>query len=203
MGQAALNLPMTRAEFLAWDALQTVKYEFVGGELFAMAGAGKAHVALSLNMAMALRQHLRGTPCSTYMADTKLHVAALDAFFYPDVLVTCSATDAQDPAVVREPSLVVEVLSPATAAFDRGAKFAAYRQLPALREYVLIDPETRRCDVFRKSREGTEAAGLWVLHPFEVGQDLRFESVALDVPAAVLWDEVPVVTKAAAAAPDA
>jgi Uma2 family endonuclease len=197
LNRAALNLPMSPAEFLAWDATQTVKHEFVGGELFAMAGAGKAHLVLTGNSFMALRQHLRGTPCSTFMMDCKLNVAAAGAFFYPDVIVTCSATDAKDPAIVREPVLLVEVLSPSTAAFDRGDKFAAYRLLPSLREYLLIDPITRRCDLFRKSGD---AAGLWVLHPFERAQDVRLESVDLTLTAAVLWDEVPVVEKASGAA---
>ena len=151
-----------------------------------MAGAGKAHVALSLNVAMALRQHLRGSPCSTFIADTKLHVEAADVYYYPDVLVTCSAADAADPMTVREPVLLVEVLSPGTAAHDRGDKFATCRLLPSLREYVLIDPITRRSDVFRKG-----ADGLWVLHPFEPAQGLQLASVALDVTADVLWEQVP------------
>lgn len=121
------------------------------------------------------------------MADTKLRVEAADLYFYPDVLVTCSTADAADPAIVREPVLLVEVLSPTSAAYDRGDKFAACRQLASLREFVLIDPQSRRCDVFR-----LQGDGLWVLHPFEAGQDLRLASVDLDLPAAVLWDEVPV-----------
>lgn len=192
MGDAPLKRPMTAADFLAWEATQTVKHEFVRGEVFAMAGAGKAHVAVSLNVAMALRQHLRGSPCSTFIANTKLRVEAADVYYYPDVMVTCSAADAADPMTVREPTLVVEVLSPSTAAHDRGDKFAACRQLPTLREYVLIDPLTRRCDVFRKGA-GEGEGGLWVLHPFEPPQGLQLASVGLDVPADVLWEQVPAV----------
>jgi Uma2 family endonuclease len=188
MGNAALNLPMTAAEFLAWEETQASRHEFVGGEVFAMTGATKAHEAVAGNVYMALRQHLRGSPCSTYMAGTKVQVETASSFFYPDVLVTCSPAYAADPAIVREPVLVVEVLSPSTAAYDATAKFAAYRQLPSLREYVLIDPQSRRCDVYRLGGEG-----LWVLHPFEAGQDLRLASVELGLPVAVLWDEVPVV----------
>ena len=189
MGHAAFQMPLSADEFLAWDAQQSVKHEFVRGEVFAMAGAGKAHVTLAGNVFMALRQHLRGSPCSTFIADTKLRVEASDSFFYPDVMVTCSAADAADPLVVREPVLLVEVLSPATAAYDRGDKFAAYRLLPSLREYALIDPDTRRCDVFRKS-EGE--GGLWVLHPCEPGQALGLASVALEIATADLWEQVPV-----------
>jgi Uma2 family endonuclease len=197
MGQAALKLPMSAAEFLAWDALQTVKHEYVRGEVFAlgrpgefldMAGAGEAHVTVTGNVFMALRQHLRGSPCRCYFVDMKLRVEAADAFFYPDLMVTCSASDAADPLVKREPVLLVEVLSPSTAAYDRGEKFAAYRQLPTLREYLLIDPESRRCDIFRK---GDGEGGLWVLHPFEGGQGLRLASVGLELAAADLWEQVP------------
>lgn len=92
MGQAALELPMSAADFLAWDATQTVKHEYVRGEVFAMAGAGEAHVTLGLNVAMALRQHLHGSPCRTFITDMKLRVEAADAFYYPDVMVTCSGS---------------------------------------------------------------------------------------------------------------
>ncbi len=151
-----------------------------------MAGAGEAHVTVALNVAMALRQHLAGTPCRTFITDMKLRVEAVDAYFYPDVMVTCSAADAADPLVKRDPTLLVEVLSSATAAHDRGDKFAAYRKLPGLREVLLVDTDSWRCDLYRKG-----ADGLWVLHPFEPGQALRLESVALDLPAEQLWAEVP------------
>lgn len=186
MGQAALELPMSADEFLAWDARQSVKHEFVAGEVFAMAGAGEAHVTAAGNVYAALRRHLKGSPCRTFITDMKLRVEATDAFYYPDVMVTCAAADAGEAMVKREPLLLVEVLSPSTAAYDRGAKFAAYRQLPTLREYLLVDPDTRRCDLYRLG-----ADGLWVLHPFEPGQDLQLASVGLELPAATLWDEVP------------
>jgi Uma2 family endonuclease len=190
MGQALLQLPMTAAEFLVWDETQTVKHEFLAGEVFAMVGATKTHGALTLNIAMALRRHLRGTPCSTFVTDIKLQVQAANAYFYPDVLVTCSAADRSDPKIVREPSLVVEVLSPSTAAYDVGGKFAAYRQLHSLKEMVFIDPDSHRCDVYRKGSVETNG-GLWVLHPFEPDQDVRFASVELDLPASLLWEGLP------------
>ena len=188
MGHAALNLPMTAETFLAWDETQTVKHEFVRGEVFAMAGAGEAHVTTAGNVYAALRRHLKGSPCRSFISDMKLRVDAADAFFYPDVMVTCASADAGDATSKRHPVLLVEVLSPSTAAYDRGDKFVAYRRLASLREYALIDPQSRRCDVYRLG-----ADGLWVLHPFEAGQDLRLASVDLDLPAATLWDEVPPV----------
>ena len=186
MGHAEIKTSMTAAEFVAWDAGQSVRHEFVRGEVFAMAGAGEAHVSVAGNVYLLLRQHLHGTSCRTFITDMKLRVEAADAYFYPDVMVTCSAADASDPLVKRVPVLLVEVLSPATAAYDRGDKFAAYRRLPTLSEYALIDPESRRCDLYRKGDDG-----LWVLHPFELGQAVHLASVGLELQAAALWDEVP------------
>jgi len=195
MGQAAVHLPMTANEFLAWDTTQTIKHEFVRGEVFAMAGAHEAHVTATMNVSMALRQHLKGSPCRTFMSEMKLRVEAADAFYYPDVIVTCSAADAADPLIKREPTLVVEVLSPSTAAYDRGEKFAAYRLLPTLQEYLLVDPVARRCDLYRRGNDG-----LWVLHPGAPEQGVHFASVGLELGGARLWDEVPPVTTGASIA---
>jgi Uma2 family endonuclease len=189
MGQAALNLPLSAADFLVWDATQTTRHEFVRGEVFAMAGAGERHVTVALNVAIALRQHLAGTPCRTFITDMKLRVDAADAYFYPDVMVTCSPRDAEQSHVKSEPVLVVEVLSPATAAFDRGDKFAAYRGLPSLKEVLLVDPDLRRCDLFR--RQALEAGEAWVLHPTAPGEGVELVSVGLQLAAEALWAEVP------------
>jgi len=185
MGHAAVKVPMTAAEFMAWDDTETQRREFMRGEVFVMAGAEERHVTVAGNIYMALRNHLRGTPCRTFLTDMKLRVEAADCYFYPDVMVTCSPADTADTKVKRAPALVVEVLSTGTAAHDRGDKFAAYRQLPSLDEYLLVDTESRRCDLYRKG-----ADGLWVLHPFEPGQAVRLASVKLDLSAEALWDEV-------------
>lgn len=186
MGLAHATAAMTAAEFLAWDAGMRQRHEYVRGEVFAMAGAEERHVTVALNLAMALRVHLRGTPCRTFITDMKLRVDTADAYFYPDVMVTCSAADARDPLVKREPVLVVEVLSPGTAAYDRGAKFADYRRLPSLHEYLLVDVDTRRCDLYRKGDDG-----LWVLHPSEPGAGVQLASVDLMLAAEALWAELP------------
>jgi Uma2 family endonuclease len=176
---------MSGEEFLAWDATQPERHDFVDGEVFAMAGAEDRHVTTCGNLYMALRQHLAGTPCRTFMADMKLHAQASDSYFYPDVLVTCSPIDRASALVKREPTLLVEVLSPSTAAYDRGEKFARYRQISSLAEVVFIDLDSRRCDVFRKAPDG-----LWVLHPFERGDALKLASVGLELPAERLFAEV-------------
>ncbi len=196
MANPVLKTKFTHEEYLAWEAEQLDKHEYVDGEVFAMAGAGEGHITVCLNVAMALRQHLKGSPCRTFMADMKVQVDKLSSYFYPDVLVTCSPRDALDPLVKREPVLIVEVLSPSTAAYDRGAKFSSYRQLASLQEYVLIDIDNQTTDVYRIGPDG-----LWVLHPFGRGTSVELASVSLTLPAAVLFDEVDALTPAPATAP--
>lgn len=185
MGQAALQSKMSVDEYLAWEAGQTERHDFIHREVYAMAGAEDRHVTVCLNMAMALRQHLAGTPCRTYIADMKLQAATGDCFFYPDVMVSCSEADRTSPMIKREPTLIIEVLSPSTAAYDRGEKFAQYRQTATLQELAFIDLDSRRSDVYRR---GTD--GLWVLHPFEAGEAVTLASVGLTITAAAMFAEV-------------
>ncbi len=185
MGQPAEKTVFTAADYLAWEPAQLDRHEYLDGEVFAMAGADDRHVTVAMNIAFALRQHLGGSPCRTYMSDMRLFVAAANSYFYPDVLVTCSALDQASPLVKTEPKLIVEVLSPSTAAYDRGPKFSHYRSLPSLQEYVLIDLDTRSTDGYRK---GTD--GLWVLHPFARGEPVELASVALTLPAEKLFADV-------------
>ena len=196
MGYALQHQQMTAAEFLAWDATQTVKREFVRGEVFAMAGGEDRHYSVALNLAIALRQHLRGSTCRVYGSDVKLQVEAADCYLYPDLMVTCSAADAASRLIKREPVLVVEVLSSSTAAYDRGNKFADYRMLPSLHEYLLIDVASQRCDLFRKQA----ADGLWVLHPSRADEAVQLTSIDLTVTPEALWADLePPASEAAAA----
>jgi Uma2 family endonuclease len=185
MGLAERKLLFTDAEYLAWEALQPERHEFIRGEVYAMASAEDRHVTATGNAYMALRQHLAGGPCRTYMTDMRLHVAASQSYFYPDVLVTCCERDVRSPLSKSEPLFVVEVLSPSTAAFDRGGKFSHYRLLPSLQEYSLIDLDARTVDVYRKG-----ADGLWVLHPFGREEGAHWASVGLSLSSAQLFAEI-------------
>ncbi len=188
MGQAAQRPVFSADDYLAWEAAQPQRHEYLDGEVFAMAGAEDRHVTVVMNLAFALRQHLTASPCRTYMSDMRLHVASANSYFYPDVLVTCSALDLSNSLLKSEPKLLAEVLSPSTAAYDRGVKFSHYRSLPSLEGYVLIDLDTRSTDCYRKG-----ADGLWVLHPFARGESVALASVALELSAAQLFAEVPEV----------
>lgn len=132
------------ADYLAGEDLPGPRHEYVNGDIFAMAGAFKSHGTITGNMALLLRSHLRGKPCRTWPSDMKVQVSASSAYYYPDVVVTCSPEDlrADSPQnFVSAPSLVVEVLSPSTEKLDRREKWFAYRQLASLQEYVLVDQE--------------------------------------------------------------
>ena len=188
MGQAAQKTAFTATDYLAWEAAQIDRHEYLDGEVFAMAGAEDRHVTVAGNVYIALRQHLSDSPCRTFMSDMRLHVATANSYFYPDVLVTCSPLDQASALVKTEPKLIVEVLSPSTDAYDRGVKFGHYRSLPSLEEYVLIDLDTRATDCYRKGAEG-----LWVLHPFAKDDKVGLASVALEISAVQLFAEVPEV----------
>jgi len=185
MPQAAQKPVFTAADYLAWEPAQLDRHEYLDGEVFAMAGADDRHVTVSMNVAFALRQHLSGSPCRTYMSDMRLHIAAANSYFYPDVMVTCSALDQASPLEKTEPRLIIEVLSPSTAAYDRGVKFGHYRSLASLQEYALIDLDTRSTDCYRKG-----ADGLWVLHPFAPGETVSLASVDLSLSVDRLFADV-------------
>ena len=185
MGLPQQKATFTANEYLAWESAQLDRHEYLEGEVFAMAGAEDRHVTVSMNIAFALRQHLTGSPCRTYMSDMRLQVATANSYFYPDVLVTCSALDAASPMVKTEPKLIIEVLSPSTAAYDRGLKFSHYRSLPSLQEYALVDLDARTTDCYRLG-----ADGFWVLHPFARGEAVALASVALTLTAEQLFADV-------------
>ena len=172
-------------DYLAWESEQPEKHEFVRGEIFAMAGARRVHVTVSGNLFAGFKTHLRGTPCRAYMADMKLRVEAADTGFYPDVMVTCDARDHAADVYLSHAVLVVEVLSDSTAAFDRGDKFADYRKLPSLQEYVIVDIDSRRVECFRRNAENH-----WVLYDFSCDGECEFASIGLSMPLAAVFEDV-------------
>lgn len=162
---------ITVDDYLAGEEQSPVKHEYIAGEVFAMAGAEESHVTVALNLATMLRNHLRGGPCRAYISDMKLRVARADAYFYPDVFVTCDAADLAEPKAKSKAQVVIEVLSKSTEAFDRGDKFALYRQLDSLETYVLIDPRRPSIDVFRRQGED------WLLRSVPEGGRLELDAI--------------------------
>lgn len=185
-----MGLPLLKPHFdadayLAWEADQTDKSEYVGGEVFAMVGVRRTHATVALNIGAALRTHLRGSSCLPFISDMKLRVASVDAFFYPDVMVTCDARDRRADLFVEHPQLIIEVLSASTAAYDRGDKFASYRQIAELQEYVLVNVEARRVEVFRRQSDN-----VWLFHDYTGTPTCAFESVKLTLDMATVFEDV-------------
>jgi Uma2 family endonuclease len=171
---------LTYAEYLAAEQVSSERHEFLDGEVYMMAGGTPEHAALSASVIAMLLAGLRGRPCRVYTSDLRVRVLATGLTTYPDVSVVCGTleTDVDDPHAIINPVLLVEVLSDSTEAYDRGEKSAHYRQLPSLREYVLISQSHRRIEVYRRNE-----AGRWELFEYESGASAELASVgcALDV----------------------
>lgn len=162
---------LSLAEYLEWESAQQGRYECHRGEVFAMVGGCRGHARILANLVRHLGNQLDGTPCQVFSEGLKVQIAD-DTVLYPDVVVTCDKRFRSDELVLTEPVLVVEVLSPATQSYDRSQKFAFYRRLRSLREYALIDPDTRRVEVFRPAEDGH-----WKLFDMSDGEELALESV--------------------------
>lgn len=182
MGQALTKLSLQ--EFLDWENDQPERHEFHRGEVFAMVGARRVHGTIALNIAASLKSQLKGSRCRVFADSMKVRVAA-DTIFYPDVFVTCDAADLRTEQVFTAPSVVVEVLSPSTALWDRNGKFTLYRSLPSLREYLLVDPDTREVHLFRRG-----ADDLFTLHDLTGREQFRLDSIGCELLTLDVFDGV-------------
>lgn len=167
---------MTYAQYLATEEVGALKHEYLHGEVFAMAGGSPDHAALAMSVGAALLDGLRGKPCRVFSSDLRVRVMESDLSTYPDVTVVCEHLQyaPDDTMAIVNPLLIVEVLSPATEAWDRGEKFSHYRRLSSLREYLLVAQDTPRLELFRRSD-----AGHWELHDARSGAALELTSVGI------------------------
>ena len=160
---------ISEAEYLAGEKIADIKHEYIDGVVFAMAGASASHNRISLNVARKFGNHLEGKPCQPYMSDMKVNIGS--KYFYPDVLVDCSAL-ADDSHVTQSPTLIVEVLSKSTRRTDETIKRIAYTQITTLLEYVLIEQDFVDIEVIRR-RTG------WQSEHFYLGDSVTFEAIGL------------------------
>jgi Uma2 family endonuclease len=143
------------AEYLASERTSEVKHEWLAGTVFAMAGGTIEHGALAAAVIRDLGLALLGRPCRVLTSDVRVRVLATGLCTYADVVVCGTLeTDPEDQHTVTNPILVVEVLSDSTEAYDRGKKFAQYRRIPSLREYVLVSQYEPRIEVYRRTERG-------------------------------------------------
>jgi len=169
-----MGLPVARFnfdQFIDWENEQAERHEFYRGEVFSMVGVRRTHGTVTGNIFSALRQHIKGTPCQAFSESLKVKVN--ENIFYPDVFVTCDKTDLQTDMIFTAPTVIVEVLSPSTQAFDRGLKFAAYRNIASLKEYLLVDPDTRVVELYRRG-----ADELFTLHDYTDQASCELKSIA-------------------------
>ncbi|MEL7356338.1 MAG: Uma2 family endonuclease [Cyanobacteria bacterium J06560_6] len=188
IAQISNNL-MTPEEYLAFEEKSDIKHEYVNGEVFAMSGTTDSHNTIAINIAVALRAHLRGSGCRVFVADIKVQ-PPIRNYYYPDVFVTCEPEDREDPLSKRFPKLIVEVLSDSTEAKDRGDKFIDYQRIDSLEEYVLVNAKRKRVEVFRRS-----SGGLWVLQVYEQETEedevfVDLKSVDLKMPLSDVYEDV-------------
>jgi Uma2 family endonuclease len=144
----------TAAEYLRRERVASEKSEFVNGRIYAMAGASRTHNLIVGNTFAELRAQIRGRGCEAYVNDMRVKVSRTGLYTYPDVAALCGEPKFEDEHIdiLLNPSVVIEVLSPSTESYDRGEKFAHYRRLDSLHEYILIAQGTRRVEHYR--REG-------------------------------------------------
>jgi Uma2 family endonuclease len=130
----------TPEEYLTLEGQASNKSEYIAGQIVAMSGASRAHSLITGNLLRVLSSQLLERPCEAHASALRVQVSARAMYTYPDIVVVCGDAQFEDAAVdtLLNPTLIVEVLSPSTEAYDRGAKFGYYRQAPSLREYVLI-----------------------------------------------------------------
>lgn len=176
MRPAASSSKMTYSDYLAAEATSDIKHEYLRGEVFVMAGGRPEHAALAVRTSAALIAGLRGKPCNVYSSDLRLRVEETDLATYPDVTVVCGGLKQSpiDKNAVINPTVLVEVLSDSTEAWDRGEKASHYRRIPSLREYLLIAQDEPRLELYRRTE-----SGVWELHEARTKEALKLDSIGV------------------------
>lgn len=172
-------------DYLDGEQRSEIRHEYVAGGIYAMVGSSAAHNRIALNLATALNLHLRGGPCRVYMSDLKVRIGAAEAFYYPDVVVSCSPEDRQASAYyLSHPTLIVEVLSPSTERIDREEKRERYQRIESLEEYVLVAQEPPRVEVYRRG------AGVWEVEVYGADDRFTLRAVGLELAVMEIFAEV-------------
>ncbi len=178
------TLGLSHADYFALERSEYRRYEYLAGEVFAMAGDSERHALISMNTGAALVNATRQRPCRVYGPDMKLYIARYDHFCYPDAMLLCEA-GVRHEDYVEQPVLIVEVLSPSTEAYERGLKFEHYRATDALRHYLLLDQDRMHAELYTRRDDTwlrTEARG-------EAGV-LRLDALGIELALAELYRQV-------------
>jgi Uma2 family endonuclease len=182
---------LTPEQYLEIERHAEYKSEYVNGEMFAMAGAQRAHNQLVASLVRELGQRFRGRPCDVYPSDMRVYVKSTGLYAYPDVTAVCGEqlfADGQTDTLLN-PGLIAEVLSPSTEAYDRGRKFEQYRSIESLREYLLVASDRMHADLYSRQPDGR-----WLLTSANGPEDfLTLESVGAQLLLSDLYEKVNLV----------
>jgi Uma2 family endonuclease len=173
-------------EYIAHEAASNVKHEYMGGQIYAMAGGTPEHSALILSIGSRIVAALRGTRWRGHMADLRIRVGETGLATYPDLAVVCGAweRDREDRNTITNPSVLIEVLSPSTETYDRGEKFEHYKRIPTLRHYVLVAHDRREIEVWTRGE-----ADRWDSKLYRSGGSARIESIDVELPVDAAYDD--------------
>ena len=186
----AVPTGFTPEEYLALERQSAERREYLAGQVFAMGGASERHNLVVTNVVRELGQQLKQRPCRVYASDMRVKVAASGLYTYPDVVVACGEArfDDEQRDTLLNPTVIIEVLSPSTEAYDRGEKFEHYRKIESMAEYILIAQE--RCHVEQFIRRPD---GHWLLAEWD-GREAAFPlpSINCSLALAEIYDKVDV-----------
>jgi len=180
----------TPQEYLKMEERSETRHEFVNGEIYDMSGGTATHNKIAVNVSFALESVIRKNklPCRSFVNDLRLRILKANMFTYPDVMLICGKIEfeARRQDVVLNPVVIFEVLSESTSNYDRSRKFAAYRQIPSLEEYVMIDQARVSVEVFRRDK-----TKFWIFEALEELTDtLKLKSVGIEISIAGIYDGV-------------
>ncbi len=188
MGLPALVKKFTPAEYLTLERSASYRSEYFQGEIFAMAGGSPRHSLIQTNLTAELRQALKGARCTAYNSDLRILVHPTGLYTYPDASIVCGPLELADGQqdVVLNPTVLFEVLSDSTEAYDRGQKFGHYRQIESLREYVLVSQSEVLVERYQRNPDNT-----WTLTESRgIDAQLSLNSVGITIPLLEIYDKV-------------
>lgn len=179
----------TEQEYLELEKKSSVKHEYYRGEIFAMSGAGVNHNYIFSNLFIGIGVRLKGKSCRPMGSDMRLNIPENTLYTYPDIAIYCGDffNNDKDKDNARNPTVIIEILSPSTRAYDKDQKFSLYRDIPALKEYILIDSEKINIEIFRINDKKK-----WELEEYKSINDiLGIKSVELSIPLAEIYKDLP------------
>ncbi|MCY7332112.1 MAG: Uma2 family endonuclease [Pseudanabaena sp. CAN_BIN31] len=181
----AYSPKLTPDEYFEWSSRQEIRYEYSNGEVFAMVGGTINHSRITMNLGALLRPHVREKSCLVLGSDARIAIGKQKEFFYPDLSVTCDDRDRNAVNAIYYPKLIIEVLSPSTEAYNRGGKFARYRKIESLQEYILVGSENILVESFRLNDRG-----LWELRVFENSDRVELASIDFECAIGSIYEDV-------------